>query len=336
MGLSQGIQAARAWSIYSLGAAIDRVNSFRGQQVPKLRTLLFHKFIFDGESVASAKSRLRKQLDWLVSNYTPVRLSQLTSLMERKSFGKGFVHITCDDAKTDLMHMHSVFAEYNIPLSVFVCAGWSSQSSAPTRDSALARLVADIEWYSGPKLEIKLGSHALSLTLGSSDKAGEIDGLLRDWALWLPHLEELQGILDLNRASGGYNSVCSWEELVELSRNPLVEFGSHSVTHVNLANASKSRSYFEMKESRRLIEKALGPCTAWAYPFGSAHTHNAFTREALIEAGYDLAFLTSAGLADSDSDLLSLPRLYMPEKIMMFPEFVGRTRGATMAFPKNQ
>ena len=76
--------------------------------------------------------------------------------------------ITIDDAHLDTLDVFDIFQSFDLPLAIFVCAGWTAGASAIEVDTALARLASDIEWYYGPERELVFPCGALDL---SRDKA---------------------------------------------------------------------------------------------------------------------------------------------------------------------
>lgn len=69
------------------------------------------------------------------------------------------------------------------------------------------------------------------------------------------------------RAMGG-RPMLSWGEVREL-RAAGVEVGAHTVTHPDLTRLPADRVEAEMRDSRAIIEDALGePVTSFAYPYG--------------------------------------------------------------------
>jgi peptidoglycan/xylan/chitin deacetylase (PgdA/CDA1 family) len=97
----------------------------------------------------------------------------------------------------------------------------------------------------------------------------------------------------------------STENLIEMSQNG-IEFGSHSLTHLLLNQASKEEIEREVRESKRFIENLMQkPCEVFAYPAGF------FTEEAkkaVSVAGYIAAFTTVYGNTN-DADLFELNRV---------------------------
>jgi peptidoglycan/xylan/chitin deacetylase (PgdA/CDA1 family) len=76
-------------------------------------------------------------------------------------------------------------------------------------------------------------------------------------------------------------------ELRELAVAPMVEIGSHTNTHRDLAAASAEAAYEEMSSSKQALEGLLGkPVTAFAYP---KCAYSAHCPDAARRAGYELA-----------------------------------------------
>ncbi len=89
-------------------------------------------------------------------------------------------------------------------------------------------------------------------------------------------------------------------------RDAGMEIGSHSVSHVRLAQQSTERILDEVKRSKLELEDALGHrVDHFCYPYGS---HDMRAVEAVAEAGYQSATTCERALATSADDPLTLPR----------------------------
>ena len=82
-------------------------------------------------------------------------------------------------------------------------------------------------------------------------------------------------------------------ELRELSSSPLVEIGSHTMAHADLASASEEEAHREMVSSKNALEELLQlPAESFAYPKCG---YSEGCPEAARRAGYSVA-VTCAGL----------------------------------------
>lgn len=292
-----------------------------------LTTLLYHSFLFGGEPEQAGRERLKRQLGWLRDNYELLSLDAFNKAVAARRFPQRALFITVDDAKIDLLEVCEDFKSFGVPITVYVCAGWTAQTSAVEPEGLWARAVADIEWYEGPDFEIALGSPSRALKIGHATRTATIDELLNSRADFEPHLKELVSRVEAMNKTGGASVICSWDELRVLQREG-VGFGSHSVSHIKLAPASDARLNFEVREAKRLIESKLGQCTSFAYPFGIAGTCDERTTAVIKDAGLSSAFLSHPAFAQSGDDPFRLPRFALPDRHMASGEFRGRVRGA--------
>jgi len=62
----------------------------------------------------------------------------------------------------------------------------------------------------------------------------------------------------------------SWEQIVELSVDPLCTIGAHTVSHASLPVLSDEMLEIELSNGRRKIEDRIKkPVTHFAYPYGN-------------------------------------------------------------------
>lgn len=62
----------------------------------------------------------------------------------------------------------------------------------------------------------------------------------------------------------------SWDQVIELSNDPLVTIGAHTVHHFNLKQLTAEQVKEEIATSKRILEEKTGkPVVHFAYPFGS-------------------------------------------------------------------
>lgn len=89
-------------------------------------------------------------------------------------------------------------------------------------------------------------------------------------------------------------------------RSAGIDIGSHSATHVRLAEQSTARIREEVSQSKKVLEDAIGErIDHFCYPYGS---HDIRAVEAVAEAGYLSATTCERAAATSSDDPLTLPR----------------------------
>ena len=97
------------------------------------------------------------------------------------------------------------------------------------------------------------------------------------------------------------------EHLQIMQQSGLIEFGAHTMTHPNLNNISDEQAMQEIMDSKQWVEKHIGYCHCFAYPFGrfsEKHMH-------MVEkAGFCCAVSTKKRiLAFSANKQFCLPRI---------------------------
>lgn len=97
-----------------------------------------------------------------------------------------------------------------------------------------------------------------------------------------------------------------WEELREISRDPLVTIGSHSLTHPFLQRQAPQAALEEIAESREVIRRAIGRRVEFfCYPAGD---YGARELDMVRAAGYRAAVSVAPGANRSGTPLFELRR----------------------------
>jgi peptidoglycan/xylan/chitin deacetylase (PgdA/CDA1 family) len=116
--------------------------------------------------------------------------------------------------------------------------------------------------------------------------------------------------IDAARISG---ELCmNWQELRDLTHNPLVTIGAHTASHCNLAAQSEAGVTCEMRASRSRIEGALQrPVAHFAYPYGDRSAAGPREFALAKAAGFASAVTTRSGMLYEDcrGAMTALPRL---------------------------
>jgi hypothetical protein len=106
-----------------------------------------------------------------------------------------------------------------------------------------------------------------------------------------------------------------------------VEFGSHTINHVNLgSNDIDVKS--EIEESKKIIEHELRN-KVWviSYPFGLVRDFNQIAKHLAVQAGYTCGCSAMNGANDSNTDIFELRRIGIEGSDNMFT-FRAKLNGA--------
>jgi len=120
----------------------------------------------------------------------------------------------------------------------------------------------------------------------------------------------------LSRDIDLYNKVKSlaltWAQIKELNMNSLVTIGAHTVTHSSLIKLNDKLAYYEIIESKKILEEKLGcEIQHFSYPFGSRKEVGRREFAMVKKIGFKTA--TTTRLANlfyrHSEDLEALPRI---------------------------
>jgi peptidoglycan/xylan/chitin deacetylase (PgdA/CDA1 family) len=179
-----------------------------------------------------------------------------------------------------------------------------------------------------PQRRLELKSGALDLS-----RPGAIDELSKEmeqrWHTqrlesYLPVTMELADIVmreqNMTRESFRPDAPITWREVEELSKDDLIRFESHGVSHAAMSSLTDEELALEMKHSRDAVSEHTGrECRHLAYPFGSSQSIGA-RAAATAETFYDSATTMSRGRLDAANPWM-LPRIPLyPENSISFAQ----------------
>lgn len=96
------------------------------------------------------------------------------------------------------------------------------------------------------------------------------------------------------------------EEIKELHKSNLIEFGGHTLTHPSMLELSDENLKKEVEENKKFIEEIIGDkLVSFAYPYG----HNSKRIQNIVKkAGYIFAVSTDTGTGYIDENLFDIRR----------------------------
>lgn len=153
----------------------------------------------------------------------------------------------------------------------------------------------------------------VSELMDSDNKAGALaltfdDGFADNYEYAFPLLKKYQAKATIYLAPDieGIQKL-SAEQIEEMVASGLVEFGAHTLHHVNLTTLSADAALQEMRDSRLKVEALAGACRSFAYPFGR---FNAEHEKMAEEAGFDSAVSTRKKIEEiNKTNRFRLPRI---------------------------
>lgn len=115
-------------------------------------------------------------------------------------------------------------------------------------------------------------------------------------------------------------------QITEMQASGLIEFGAHSMSHVNLSQIDDGQAQVEITGSKQQIQQLTGqPCNSFAYPFGR---FNAQTVALVQGAGFVSAVTTQKKIiADLTPQSLTIPRISTHGAMDRLQFYVAVSRG---------
>jgi peptidoglycan/xylan/chitin deacetylase (PgdA/CDA1 family) len=255
-----------------------------------------------------------QRLAELVDALSPAEIVPLSDLVERSKKGKstaGLFAITLDDGIGNTVRdLAGLFQQRGWPGTFYISTDYIDG------DAGLS-----FQWWRNlvpflPRRKVRLEGREIDLSL-----PGAVNRLSREMErMWHSCRQEAYMNLtmdlvelvlrehELDIAAIRPPESISWPEVVQLSRDPLLSFESHGVSHTAMSALTDSELEAEMKNSRDLIASYTGrSCRHFAYPFGSNRSIGPRAVEA-ARRFYDSAVTMSLGHVDSAHPWL-LPRI---------------------------
>ena len=97
------------------------------------------------------------------------------------------------------------------------------------------------------------------------------------------------------------------KQILEMQNSGLIEFGSHTLSHVNLSTINDEQLLNELKKSKEEVEKITNKeCEAFAYPYGKFDDKIV---ESTKKVGYKNATVVKRGLFNKGDNIFTIKRI---------------------------
>jgi peptidoglycan/xylan/chitin deacetylase (PgdA/CDA1 family) len=237
-----------------------------------------------------APEELDRQLAWLSAHMEvrPLREWVGRPLEGRSRPGAA---ITFDDGlRSVLTHARPILAQHACPATVFLCPGLIERDELPWFER-LYRVLS----VSG-KMEIFQSTSELLKTLPAQAQDAAIEVLRRELGIQADE-------------SSDEGRLLSWDEIAELGRDGLVDFGAHTMNHRILSLLTIEEQREEIVRSREEVARRAGSCALFAYPNGKRADFTTATAELVRAAGFTCAVTAIPGLIRPGADPFLFPRI---------------------------
>lgn len=248
----------------------------------------------------------QKQLDF-------ISIDDIYSHMgDKHGRNKPFGIITFDDGYADNhIFAYPILKKFNIPFTIYISAGLVNE------DERVWNYPFIIERVVQKNCELNVnGTHYNCRTMDEKKCTFiQLKSLL--FSLPYNHLHE-----EFRRLFAEYlddsvfpNNTLSWEQIEELSKDPLCTIGSHTMTHCRLTISDEPSLEFELGQSKKLLESHTGKqIKHLSYPYGWKTDVSPEAKFYAKQIGYQTALISWGGaIRQSDCDLYALKRIMVHE-----------------------
>lgn len=250
----------------------------------------------------------QKRLNFISINDIPARMSN------KQHSDKPFGIITFDDGYEDnYIYAYPILKKLNIPFVIYVSAGLVNDHT-PIWNYPLI-----IERIIKMNSELNINGHRY--ICATEEQKSEVFRQLKVLLFSLPyaHLYE-----DFRRLFAEYltddvfpQNTLTWEQITELSNDPLCTIGSHTMTHCRLTiDIDIASLQYELGESKSLLEQHIGkPVTHLSYPYGWKTDVSAEAIAFAQQIGYKTALRSFGGpVREKDIDMFNMKRIQINEQ----------------------
>jgi peptidoglycan/xylan/chitin deacetylase (PgdA/CDA1 family) len=232
-----------------------------------------------------------------------VTIEEALERAARGRAGDRYVNFSVDDCYRDTFEeIIPLFRRHYVPVTLFVTTG--------IPDGTMPMWCAGLE-------DTLLARHRIILdgaTVDVGTPQAKRDAYARIAAAWDgpdagAHYARFSQENGIDAAAVHRKHAISWDMLDALRHDPMVEIGSHTVSHARISSLSPQDAFAELHDSRERLRQKLGVAARhFAFPYGRSGDCGQRDFDLARQAGYASAATTRKGVIRTGQDALSLPR----------------------------
>lgn len=247
-------------------------------------------------------------------NYQFYSLDQVAQCLDQGVFPDKFVSFTFDDGYQDVyQYAYPIFQKYEVPFAVYISTNFPDQT-------------AILWWYmleefllNSSELKFRWQGQGYAFSAASTPEKEAAFAQLRRLILQEKTQESQLGLLHTlfeerypQLLENANSMAMTWDEIIELSQDPLVSIGAHTQNHLPLSQISQALLEEEVAGSKAQIEAYIQKrVDHFAYPFGKRTEASIREFQSVKSAGFKTATTTRIGniFPGHKAYLEALPRI---------------------------
>lgn len=234
-----------------------------------------------GDMVTITPEVFEGQMKYLrEAGYKTLKMEELVSYIKGEStLNQKAVAVTFDDGWLDnYIYAFPILKKYNINAAIFIVSDWVNRASA-------------------------INPPASPLKLRGEQRGGTVVPIHKESKLLIEKKED-------------YRVALNWGHIKEMSDSGLVEFYSHTKSHMKCNALLETELLEEIEKSKKIIEEKMGrPCPYLCWPYGK---YNDTALNIAKGAGYKAIFTTKHGVVEAGSDPFAIERIVVKDGVAWF------------------
>ena len=252
----------------------------------------------------------QRQIEYLSNHYMVLPLSVLLERRRDGILSDRTVAITFDDGfENNFTIAFPILRHYNVPATFFLATGfigvtrvfWADKIEYLLNESPLLTLYLE---SLGQEFDLSSTSEKKESLQVIKHRLKETSGLVNDVVSEL----ERESQTAPKYAYKDYRTL-TWDQVREMHRSGLCEFGAHTVDHLILGQISTQDKKYQILESRHKLEKELGErVDLFSYPEGQSTHFDHETIQIIKDSGFSASPTAMFGVNNSTTSEYYLRR----------------------------
>ena len=247
-----------------------------------------------------------------------INLDRLHEILTNKIKAEKQILFTLDDGYKDNYEIaYPIFKKHNIPFTIYVT------TSFPEKTAILWWYILEDLIIENSEIVLSDGSKYRCET--KQNKISSFKEIRKriisfEQTYFIENLSALFSNYKINWCIKGAELAMSWEQIRELSKDPLVTIGGHTKNHFALNKLSQYNITDEIEAGNRLIEDYTGKkIMHFAYPFGSKNEIGRKEMDIVKDLGFKTSTTTRYGniYREHCNNLECLPRNMLTDKYLV-------------------
>ncbi len=316
--ISKGIKSRIKSSLFSISRHPLLKNLLSFSPTANGAIFCFHRVLpavhesknFPGDDYVITVDSFEKFLAFLAENFCCVDLDTYLSRINVRS-SKPLCHITFDDGYSDNLEFAlPAIKKFSMPTTVYVTSGYISRDCTPTHHYLIH--LYDLSFNS--LIQSTIDTHDVNSIFTGIDFGRDNISYFVSNSSTLLQKRVCNSLMDKTGVKPNWDIFLTPSELRSLALEPLIEIGSHTLSHPNLAKEPYETMKNEILMSKESLESTLSKKVShFAYPYGGFKQVSQAIVQEVEKAGYSTAVTTMPRPFRGNKSFL-LPRLFITNK----------------------